>query len=158
MEAVNKFINRAQVLSGKLGPLLYQLPPNMQRNDERLESFLSELPGELEHVVEFRHHSWLDEAIYSILHKYNIGFCVFNMPDMDCPLIATADYAYIRFHGSKALYGSYYTDDELSDWAKTIVDLSVGLQRVYIYFNNDAEAFAIDNALTLRDKLLNLHW
>jgi len=149
-EAVEKFISRAQILGEKLGPLLYQLPPNMHRNDERLESFLSILPQGMKHVFEFRHQSWLEEPVFNILHKYNIGLCVFNMPSLSCPLVATADFAYVRFHGSTGLYWSCYSDEELTDWAKRLVDLAVNLKAVYIYFNNDAEAFAVRNAMTLR--------
>jgi len=152
-EAVENFITRAQHLEQKLGPLLYQLPPNMHRDDERLESFLSTLPRIGKHVFEFRHQSWLEENVFDILRKYNIGFCIFDMPSISCPLVATADFAYIRFHGSTSLYGSCYSDEELADWAKRLTNIAANLQAVYIYFNNDAEAFAIRNAKTLRDYL-----
>jgi len=148
-EAVDKFITRAKILGDKLGPLLYQLPPNMHRNDERLESFLSTLPGGLKHVIEFRHQSWLEEGVFQILHKYNTGFCVFDMPSISCPLVATADFVYIRFHGSTGLYSSCYSDEELAAWAKRLADLARDLKAIYIYFNNDAEAFAVENATTL---------
>jgi uncharacterized protein YecE (DUF72 family) len=148
-EAVDKFITRAKILGEKLGPLLYQLPPNMHRNDEVLESFLGTLPEGMKHVVEFRHQSWLEDGVFEILHKYNIGLCVFDMPAISCPLLATADFAYIRFHGSTGLYFSCYSDEELADWAKRLADLSTDLKATYIYFNNDAEAFAVANARTL---------
>lgn len=152
-EAVANFIDRARILDDKLGPLLYQLPPNMHRNDEVLESFLSTLPLGLRHVIEFRHQSWLEDGVLEILHKYNAGLCVFDMPGMSCPLAATADFAYIRFHGSSELYASYYSDEELADWARRLAELAPGLEAVYIYFNNDAEAFAVKNAITLRHYL-----
>jgi len=148
-EAVEKFITRAKILGEKLGPLLYQLPPNMHRNDEVLESFLSTLPQGMKHVFEFRHQSWLEEEVLAILHKYNMGFCIFDMPSVSCPLVATADFAYIRFHGSADLYWGYYSDEELAGWAKRLVNLARNLKAVYIYFNNDAEAFAVRNARTL---------
>jgi uncharacterized protein YecE (DUF72 family) len=152
-EAVERFIGRAQILGEKLGPFLYQLPPNMHRDYERLETFVSILPQEMKHVFEFRHQSWLEEPIFKILHKYNIGLCVFVMPPLSCPLVATADFAYIRFHGSTGLYWSCYSDDELADWAKRLADLAANLREVYVYFNNDAEAFAVRNAMTLRGYL-----
>ena len=152
-EAVENFIKRARILGEKLGPLLYQLPPNMHRNDETLESFLSSLPEEMKHVIEFRHQSWLAEEVFEILHKYSAGLCVFDMPSFTCPLLATADFAYIRFHGSEDLYSSYYSDEELADWAKRIADLAINLDTVYIYFNNDVEGFAVKNAVTIRDYL-----
>ena len=148
-EAVETFVSRAKILGEKLGPLLYQLPPNMHRNDERLESFLSILPRELKHVFEFRHQSWLEQEVFETLHKYNIGLCVFDMPSLSCPLVATADFAYIRFHGSTGLYFSCYSDEELADWSKRLASLAANLKAIYIYFNNDAEAFAVRNAITL---------
>lgn len=152
-QAVDNFISRAKILAEKLGPLLYQLPPNMHRNDEILESFLSTLPQGMKHVFEFRHQSWLEDKVFEILHKHNIGFCVFDMPSVSCPVVATADFAYIRFHGSTGLYFSCYSDEELADWAKRLANLTRNLKTIYIYFNNDAEAFAVRNAITLRGYL-----
>jgi len=152
-EAVENFITSAKILGGKLGPLLYQLPPNTHRNDEALESFLSTLPQGIKHVFEFRHQSWLEEKVFEILRRYNIGLCVFDMPSISCPLVATADFAYIRFHGSTGLYWSCYSDEELADWAKRLANLAANLKAIYIYFNNDAEAFAVRNAITLRSYL-----
>jgi len=149
-EAVEKFISRANILGAKLGPLLYQLPPNMHRNDDVLVSFLSTLPQGMKHVIEFRHQSWLEDEVFEILQKYNTGFCIFDMPSLSCPVIATADFAYIRFHGSTGLYSSCYSSEKLADWAKKLTDLTRDLKTLYIYFNNDAEAFAVRNAITLR--------
>lgn len=153
--AVENFLSRARLLQDKLGPLLYQLPPNMKRNDEVLESFLCSLPQKYRHVFEFRHESWLADSVFHILQQYNAGLCVFDMPGFTCPLIATSDFAYIRFHGSASLYSSCYSDEELSQWAQKIARLGKKVKAVYIYFNNDAEAFAVKNALTLT-KLINI--
>ena len=133
--------------------MLYQLPPSMHRNDPVLASFLSSLPQDMKHVIEFRHQSWLDEKVFEILREHNAGLCVFDMPSFSCPPIATADFAYIRFHGSSDLYASCYSDEKLKDWAKKIAGLATNLKDVYIYFNNDAEAFAIRNAKTLHGYL-----
>ena len=147
--AVENFLSRASLLKGKLGPLLYQLPPNMKRNDEVLENFLISLPQEYQHVFEFRHESWIDEPVFCILQRYNAGLCVFDMPGFSCPLVATTHFAYIRFHGSHGLYSSCYSNGELSQWAQKIVQLDEKVKAVHIYFNNDAEAFAVRNALSL---------
>ncbi len=151
--AVTNFLARASLLKEKLGPLLYQLPPNMHRNDERLKSFLAILPAGMRHVFEFRHESWVDEGVFEILRQYNVGLCVFDMPGFTCPLVATADFAYIRFHGSQGLYSSSYSDEELADWAKRIAALAKNLKAVYVYFNNDVEAYAVDNAQTIGNYL-----
>ncbi|MBI2852403.1 MAG: DUF72 domain-containing protein [Chloroflexi bacterium] len=148
---VDNFIERARLLGEKRGPLLYQLPPNMKRDDRRLEEFLEILPGGVSHVFEFRHDSWLDDAVLAILRRYNAGFCIYDLPGFTTPVTATADFAYIRFHGSQLLYGSCYSDDELNEWARKIRTLRTGV--VYAYFNNDAEGFAVRNALTLRHLL-----
>jgi len=152
-EPLETFINRARNLSEKLGPLLYQLPPNMHRNDDRLESFLAVLPNEFRHVIEFRHETWFDEKVFDTLRRHNIGLCAFDMPGLPCPLLATSDFAYIRFHGSSMLYLSSYSEDELNEWAKRISLLAEDLNAIYIYFNNDADGFAVRNAQTLSIKL-----
>jgi uncharacterized protein YecE (DUF72 family) len=152
-EPLDSFLGRAKILSEKLGPLLYQLPPSMHRDDRRLESFLSILPSGMKHTFEFRHHSWLDDGVFAILRQHNVGLCVFDMPGLTCPLLATADFAYIRFHGSTDLYSSLYSDEELTEWAKRLAGLAPEVEEVYIYFNNDTEAFAVKNAVTLGDYL-----
>ena len=146
-EALETFLERARGLGAKLGPLLYQLPPNMKRNDAVLEKFLSILPPGLRHVFEFRNESWLDEGVFDILRRHSAALCIMDLPGFTSPVAATADFAYIRFHGSQWLYGSCYTDEELRMWAERIAGLGVG--EVYVYFNNDAEGFALRNALTL---------
>jgi len=151
--AVEAFLSRADFLGEKLGPLLYQVPPSMKRNDELLQSFLSSLPRRYQHVIEFRHESWIDEAVFDILRRHHVGLCVFDMPGFSCPLVATSDFAYVRFHGSEGLYSSCYSDAELSRWAERIARLSENVKASYIYFNNDAEAFAVRNAMTLRSLL-----
>ena len=152
-EAQDTFLSRARLLGRKLGPLLYQLPPGMSRNDAVLESFLSGLPTGYRHVFEFRHRSWIDDDVFELLRRHNAGLCVFDMPGFTCPLLATSDFAYIRFHGSTGLYWSCYSEEELEDWATKISALGKNLDAVYIYFNNDAQGFAIENARTLAGKL-----
>jgi uncharacterized protein YecE (DUF72 family) len=75
------------------------------------------------------------------------------MPDLTTPVVATADFAYIRFHGSTGLYWSCYSDQELESWAQRISKMAQEVNTVYIYFNNDAQAFAVSNARTLAGML-----
>ena len=145
-EALQNFMSRVTLLKDKLGPVLHQLPPSLHRDDEKLEAFLSGLPRGYKHVLEYRHESWLTDEVYDILRRYNVGICVFDMPDLSCPLLATADFAYIRFHGKDSLYSSSYSDEELADWAVKIERLAQNLDKIYIYFNNDIQGFAIKNA------------
>jgi uncharacterized protein YecE (DUF72 family) len=75
------------------------------------------------------------------------------MPSFTCPLLATSNFAYIRFHGSDHLYSSCYSDEVLADWARRIADLANILDHIYIYFNNDVEGFALRNAKTMNQFL-----
>jgi uncharacterized protein YecE (DUF72 family) len=152
-EAVNNFMSRAVLLKEKLGPLLYQLPPGLHRDDDRLKSFLAILPRGIMHAIEFRHKSWFEEDVFKILCKYHAGFCIFDMPKLTSLMTATADFAYIRFHGSGSLYSSRYSDKEMADWAKKIKRLAKNLKAVYIYFNNDVAGYALENARTIRNYL-----
>ncbi len=153
-EALINFMSRSALLKDKLGPLLYQLPPGLHRDDTLLSDFLDKLPRGLKHVIEFRHESWLVEEVFEILRRYKVGFCVFDMPKLACPLLATADFAYIRFHGKDSLYSSCYSDEEMSDWAGRIREMAKGLNAVYIYFNNDIGGYALKNAETIRELLV----
>lgn len=151
--AMQTFLSRAALLGDKLGPLLYQTPPQMKRDDGRLEEFLSFLPRRLRHVFEFRHQSWFDDAVLALLRRYNAGFCIYDLPGLTSPVVVTADYAYVRFHGSRSLYSSLYSDDELTAWADKISALGKGVDTVYAYFNNDAQSHAVQNAGTLHGLL-----
>ena len=157
-ESLANFMSRSSLLKEKLGPLLYQLPPGMQRDDEILTGFLQGLPKGYKYVIEFRHQSWLTDEVFRILRQYNTGLCVFDMPDLSCPLLATADFAYIRFHGRDSLYSSCYTENELAEWANRIAGLSEDLESVYIYFNNDVSGYALKNTVTIRKYLEREDW
>ena len=153
-EPTASFMARARLLEGKLGPVLYQLPQNLKRDDQLLENFIQMLPNNACHVFEFRHTSWFDDKVFDLLRRYNISFCIYDMPDFNTPVIATSELAYIRFHGSHQLYGGCYSNNELEGWAEKITQLESRV--VFAYFNNDAEGFAIRNALMLKN-LLRVH-
>ena len=152
-EPIQNFLSRARLLEGKLGPLLYQLPPGLHRNDELLEAFIKLLPQELSHVFEFRHDSWHTQEVLRLLRRYNAGFCIYDMPDYTTPVETTADFAYIRFHGSKHMYGGCYSDEELDVWAQKLSSVAQAVDKVYVYFNNDIDGFAVTNAEALLRKL-----
>jgi uncharacterized protein YecE (DUF72 family) len=153
LEPLHTFTERALLLKNSLGPLLYQLPANFHRDDERLEAFLKLLNNKLQHVVEFRHKSWMDEDIYDLLRRYKVAFCIFDMPGFTSPAMVTSDFAYVRFHGHDNLYSSRYPDSELANWANKLRSLTSTLKTIYIYFNNDTSGFAVENARTLRNYL-----
>lgn len=153
-DALKQFFEFAQELKEKLAVVLWQLPPGMKVNLERLESFCHFLrKHKIRQVFEFRHPSWFNEDVYSILKKYNFSLCIAHSPDWPLEEVITADFVYLRFHGGQSLYGSNYSDEELISWAKKAKAwLKEGLD-FYAYFNNDAYGYAIKNALKLKELL-----
>jgi len=83
--------------AGKLGPVLFQLPPNFKVDSEVLASFLKLLPRALRAAFEFRHTSWFEDATYEILRSHNAALCVAETEQMTTPEVATADFLYYRF-------------------------------------------------------------
>ena len=146
---LDKFFERAGLLGDKLGPVLYQLPPQLKRSDDLLGSFLQALPKGVRHVFEFRHDSWFHQDVLRLLRKHKAGFCVMDMPGLTSPVAATASFAYVRFHGSQSLYSSLYSREEMLDWAGKIKGLPKTVKTVYIYFNNDVAGYALENARQL---------
>jgi uncharacterized protein YecE (DUF72 family) len=141
----------AELLGKRMGCFLYQLPPSYHYTPARLRTILEQLDPARRNVVEFRHRSWWNEAVYSAFRDTGIIFCSCSAPRLPDQLIRTADDVYIRFHGMTNWYRHDYTAAQLSSWAKRIK--SSGCQRVWICFNNDREAFAIRNAKELLRQL-----
>jgi hypothetical protein len=130
-----------------------QLKKVSDENVARMRAFLPLLPGELMHAFEFRHKSWFADETMAELRQYGVAFCSYDMVGFECPLTTTAPYAYLRFHGSEARYASNYTDEMLEGWAARLRVLAVGVEDVFVYFNNDAWGFAVANALKLAELL-----
>ena len=155
-DPLDRQLKAAERLSSHLGPLLYQAPPNFHRNEvnvERLEHFLAILPRRHCHTLEFRHASWFGAETQEQLRRHNVAFCSYDMPGLECPLVATASFVYVRFHGTGRKYDGNYTEEMLQDWAGRLQELSRGLDDVWVYFNNDAHGYAVHNALRLRQLL-----
>lgn len=152
-----KFFKICNVLEENLGPLLFQFPPSFKMNEEILKDFLTFLRKNYKKekfVMEFRHHSWFKTKIYKILKKFNIALCLANSPYYPEVEKQTADFFYIRFHGSKNLFSSSYTKKELIYYAK-IIKKHLKKGPVFVYFNNDAKGFAVKNASELKKILKN---
>jgi len=160
-DAWQQFIENALHLKEKLGPILFQFPPSFRATDEnikRLEEFLKliradslaiRVDSRLRFVLEFRHKSWCDKKVYNLLKKYNVAWVIADSPNYPKAEAVTADFVYIRMHGSKVLFSSNYTKKELSSLAQKIKKyLKQGLD-VYVYFNNDFHGYAIENAKEL---------
>jgi uncharacterized protein YecE (DUF72 family) len=149
-EPVGEFLRRARNLGEAIGPILYQLPPKWSCNLERLESFVALLPGDLVHVFEFREKSWLCEGVLSLLERHGISFCVHDMSGLATERWAVGPIAYLRFHGGVGKYWGRYSEEGLLGWTDWIVAQARAGRDVWCYFNNDIDAHAIHDALTLR--------
>lgn len=150
-EDVDRFMDRISLVGSKLGPVLWQFPPGLKRDDGRLEDFISLLSGRGRHVIEFRNRSWFDPGVYSLLEKYGICLCVISGPGLPEIVEATADFSYIRWHGKEHWYNWDYSEEELLIWKDRI--LGIGVKDVFGYFNNDAGGFAVKNCRELKEIL-----
>jgi len=126
------FCQVAAALGPRLGVLLFQLPPNLRRDLERLDAFLALLPPGVRAAFEFRHDSWLDEAVYDRLRTRNLALCLADDGERATPTIATADYGYLR------LRDDGYAPDDLDAWAARIGSLP--WRDAFVYFKHEDEA------------------
>jgi uncharacterized protein YecE (DUF72 family) len=136
--------------SPKLGPVLWQLPGNFHRDDARLAGALAALPPG-RHCFEFRHESWFCDEVYELLRAHGAALVIGDDPRRPFQTLElTADWTFLRFHtGSEA---GRYTDEELERWARRIEEWREQIE-VYAYFNNDWQGFALENALSLKERL-----
>ena len=144
-----------QALGDRQAALLVQLHPAQQRDDARLEYFLSKLPGGLTTAVEFRHPSWDDPAVYELLERFSASYVVMSGAGLPCVLKATARLVYVRLHGPDrdTLYAGSYSRDELRWWADRVGEWHGQGRDVLLYFNNDGAGNAVRNARDLRTML-----
>lgn len=139
-------------LGDKRAVLLVQLAPNHVRDDARLQYFLERLPPWMRVTVEARHPSWHDEAVFELLERHQVAYCVMSGANLPCVLRTTAPFAYVRMHGPDHdhLYGGSYCDADLAWWADRLREWEAGGKDVFVYFNNDGDGNAVRNAETLR--------
>jgi len=150
---LHALLSVAKALGSKAGPLLFQLPPRWHCNPERLAAFLRLLPANRESVFEFRDPSWHNPEVYALLRRHNAAFCIHDLAGVESPHVLTADFGYLRLHGPLTrAYAGAYSAAALAAWAEEIRGWRK-LRHVYVYFDNDEAAHAVDNARQLRDLL-----
>ena len=149
-EVLDRFLERARLLGSKLGPILYQLPPHWQCDAQRLAGFLGCLPNDLEHAVEFRDQSWHSDEVMGLLRERNVAFCYVSLPGFECPFWVTGRIVYARMHGVGTKYGGSYEEGQLRAFAVRLCDYLKRGYDAFVYFNNDALAYAVENAHDLR--------
>lgn len=168
IEPLYRLFSHAEHLGGRLGPVLYQLPPRWMPDMERLTTFVEALPsrtpGEdgtavdsVDHVIEFRHEHGVSDQVLDLLRRHRVGLCLHDMPGGPTGAAAravTSDVVYVRFHGATGKYTGRYSDSVLDAWAEWLWGQVVAGRRVHAYFNNDVDAQAPDDARRLRARLM----
>jgi uncharacterized protein YecE (DUF72 family) len=177
----NFFASGVLALGRKTGPFLWQLPGTYRFDAERLDGFMRQLPrtsreaevvalrhderlrrGALvdaaanvryRHAFEVRHPSYFHDEFYALLREHRCGFVVADTAGrFPYAEEVTADFVYVRLHGSQELYASGYTDAELDGWAKRIGTWRASGRDVYVYFDNDIKVHAPYDAMRLAER------
>jgi uncharacterized protein YecE (DUF72 family) len=123
----------AGTLADKLGALLFQLPPSLKKDLPRLEAFLDTLPPKAPAAFEFRHASWFDDEVFSLLKSRNRALCVADSEKLETPLEVTADFGYFR------LRDEGYQPKDIAEWARKIAGLQVRCREIFVYFKHEEE-------------------
>lgn len=134
------FFDRIGGLGDTLEVVLWQLPEQLHIDVERLSGFLGQLPQRVRHAVEFRHESWLTPEVFETLRSHNVANVQIDSVQMPRNLTVTADFVYVRFHGSS--YHGEYTAPLLKPWTKFLAENAAEGRGGYVYFNNDAGGHA----------------
>ncbi len=132
-ELVDYFCTTAAALGDKLGPILYQLPPNLKLDIGRLEAFLSQLAADSRSAFEFRHPSWFNDQVLDALRRAGACLCVADTDDLETPLERTAGFGYLRLRRPD------YDAAALDTWAARIRNAGFS-DDVFIYFKHEDEA------------------
>jgi uncharacterized protein YecE (DUF72 family) len=134
-QPVDYLVAKSAALGAKRGPILFQLPPNMKLDLERLKRFLSWVPADVRPALEFRHESWHDESVYAALRERNAALCISHADEdasaLETPFVATADWAYLR------LRKDAYAEGDLESWAARIRAEAWG--DVFVFFKHEDE-------------------
>ena len=152
---VERIVRCWRALGDRRGILLVQLRPDHERDDARLDWFLSQLPSEVRVALELRHPSWQHDDVLALLERHRAAYVVMSGAGLPCVLAATAPFVYVRLHGPDHhhLYAGSYSEADLSWWADRIREWDGQGRDVWAYFNNDGGGNAVHNARTLRRHL-----
>ena len=145
--------DRLSLLGHKVGPVLFQLPPNFQVDADRLSAFLRMLSPKRRYSFEFRHPSWYSSPIMRILSEENISLCISDHHDAPAPWKRTANFVYVRGHGPGGRYKGHYSMDALAAWYKRIRSWKAQGCDVFVFFDNDQKSAAPIDALKLKQML-----
>ncbi len=152
-QGLKRFFDCIEILDTKLGPVLFQLPPNWELDHDRLAIFLDCLPKYHRYAFEFRNDTWSVPLTYDLLARHNVAYCAFHLAGVQSPIEITAEFTYVRLHGPGGRYQGSYDDAALHQWAERIQEWQRTLKAVYVYFDNDQAGYAAGDALRLKQIL-----
>lgn len=132
-DSVDFFLDSARALEDHLGTLLFQLPPNLKCDIDRLKTFMEWLPADVKTAFEFRHESWLSDDVYAVLKAHGAALCIADFGDKTTPVVATAGYGYFR------LRDEGYTPPDLERWADALLERRNDWHDVSVYFKHEDE-------------------
>lgn len=145
-EPVGRLMSRASRLGDRLGPVLLQLPPNLQADADALDRTLHCFPSSVRVAVEVRHPSWCVDEVRALLERRGAAWCMADGGPLRLPRWRTADWSYVRFHKGSGRPPSCYTRSPLETWAGHLASLYDKSSDIYCYFNNDANGCAVRDA------------
>ena len=128
-DLVDYLVKTTSALGSRLGPILFQLPPNMKKDVARFRGFLGLLPADRRYVFEFRHESWFDDEVFNAMRERDVAMCVAEQEEFRCPVVCTASWGYLRLHKLD------YDEAALGEWAKCVAGQPWG--EAYVYFKHD---------------------
>jgi uncharacterized protein YecE (DUF72 family) len=146
-EAADRLAKTLDLLSGKLGPVLFQLPPFFRQDLKTLESFLTQTVGVKKKVFEFRHESWLNDSTYELLDKHDAGFCVAETEDMKPVLKVTGGLPYFR------LRKDVYIAKDVTHWTEKIREVIKGSDEAFVYLRHDETGENALYAIGMKEKI-----
>ncbi|MBA3291428.1 MAG: DUF72 domain-containing protein [Actinobacteria bacterium] len=153
-EPVSRFLERAQHLGGKLGPVLLQLPPTLRADHDLLHDTLKRFPKNVRVAVEFRHTSWWSDATRSLLDKHGAALCLADRDSKPLtPLWCTAEWTYLRLHAGAATPAPCYGRSALATWTERLRTDFADVD-AYVYFNNDPGCCAVRDARWLAQEAI----
>lgn len=145
-EPLRRFWSRSRRLGKKLGPVLFQLPPNFQADLDRLRGFLRLLPTSMRAAFEFRHPSWEAREVYEALDHAGSAIVLADRPGARPPYVVTGGWSYVRFHQGRRS-GPGYAREKLRRYAERLA--GSGAEETWAFFNNDQQGAAVRDAATL---------
>ena len=146
-DTLRYFCDTVSALNEKLGPILFQLPPNFKKDTFVLADFINGLPNGLPTAFEFRHESWFADDVWEILKSNNVAFCINETEDFAAPKIATAGYGYLRLRRED------YTSADVQRWANFVREQSRSWHDVFVYFKHEEAGIGPKLALQMTEIL-----